>query len=278
MATLRGLAFALLAVTAASAEACRVAPAGQLIDAADQVAQASDVALAQVIGATPLGGDAVEYQFLVLDQLAGPARKVFTLNGRAATSYDQDTTFDDHAAFAFWARGGGRTMNGTDCVIHPSFVVGSTYLVFLGPSPTWRSFEKIDMAGGAVNPDDKWLAYVKDALASRQISGQQAGNDWERVGRFLYGFQRIVAGDTFDVKTLAAQHAPDALLRRAGPLAAKYEHIVKHGADVPDAELEATLREAAAVKAMLTAWRSNSSSSSSNNSGGAGVPAAVPAP
>lgn len=175
MATLRGLALVLLTLTAASSQACRVAPAGQLVDTADQVAQASEVALAQVIGATPLGGDAVEYQFLVLDQLAGPARKVFTLNGRATGAYDQDSTFDDHAAFAFWARGGGRTMNGADCVIRPSFVVGGSYLVFLGSAPTWRSYEKIDMDGGAVNPNDKWLAYVKDALAKRHSGDLPAG-------------------------------------------------------------------------------------------------------
>ncbi|ALK95495.1 hypothetical protein AB595_21050 [Massilia sp. WF1] len=160
MTTIRGLAFALLALHAAVSQACYSPPAAQLIGVDEQLAQAKDIALAQVIGATPLGGRTVEYRFLVLEQLAGPAQNVFTMVGRAATPADQDGSFDSHRAPAFWARGGGRTMNEGDCEIHPGFVVGNTYLVFRGSAPTWRSFEKIDMAGSIVDHDDKWLAYV----------------------------------------------------------------------------------------------------------------------
>jgi hypothetical protein len=79
--------------------------------------------------------------------------------------------------------------------------------------------------------------------------------DYERVGRFLYGFQRIVAADDLDRKSLAAQHAPAELLKRAGRLADEFDRIVQGGVRAPDAQLDATLREAAAVHAALAAWR-----------------------
>jgi hypothetical protein len=119
--------------------------------------------------------------------------------GRGTDRYDKDSTFNGHAEFVFWARGGGRTMNGSDCIIHPDFVLGNSYLVFLGAAPTWRSFEKIDMIGGSVDQDDKWLVYVKDRLRQRQeadgsaeaVSGQAAVPGYERIGRFAYAFHRI---------------------------------------------------------------------------------------
>jgi hypothetical protein len=163
MTTMRSLVFALFALHAAASHACRVPPAQQLIGVDEQIAQAANVAVGQVIGATPMG-EQVEYRFLVLEQLAGTPLKVFTVMGSPADRSGDDTTFHDHADFAFWARGGGRTMNGADCVIHPGFVVGGTYLVFADSTPTWRSFEKIAMADGIVNPDDKWLAHVRTRL------------------------------------------------------------------------------------------------------------------
>jgi len=252
----------LLALAAPASEACRAPPARQLIAPEEQVRLAMDVALGQVISATPLDGADVEYRFLVLDQLAGPARKVFTVIGRSADRYGKDTSFNSHTDFAFWARGGGRTWNGADCVIHPDFVLGNSYLVFLGAPPTWRSFEKIDMIGGGVDQDDKWLVYVKDRLRQRQEADGSAVAadratvpDYERVGRFVYAFHRVVSRDSLELKTLAAQHAPTPLLLRAGPLADEFDHILKDGAAVPQAEIDATLGEAAAVRTMLDAWR-----------------------
>jgi hypothetical protein len=166
MKLLRSLAFALLALHAAASEACYAPPPGQLIPPDEQLVTASDVAVGQVISATPLGDYLVEYRFLTLEQVAGQAQKVFTVMGEPAGFNNKDTSFNDHADFRFWARGGGRVMNGSDCVIHPGFVVGNSYLVFLGSPPTWRSFEKIEMVDGRPNPDDKWLVYVKQMLKS----------------------------------------------------------------------------------------------------------------
>ncbi|MFC4933032.1 hypothetical protein [Massilia sp. GCM10023247] len=81
-----------------------------------------------------------------------------------------DTSFDHHADPTFWKRGGGRVMNGGGCCLHPDFVVGGTYLVFLNSPWTWRSFEKIEVVNGAINEEDQWLAYVAAGLATRKKS------------------------------------------------------------------------------------------------------------
>jgi hypothetical protein len=154
-------------------------------------------------------------------------------------------------------------MNDADCVIHPGFAVGSSYLVFLGGASTRRSFEKIDMVNSTINQDDKWLVYVKEQLAKRQASDvaiaatSHGTSDYERVGRFIFRFQRFVSRDDLDRKTLAGQLAPTELLLRAGKLADEFEHVV-HSSSVPDVELEATLREAVAVSKALAEWRKSS--------------------
>jgi hypothetical protein len=262
MAALRGVLFLLLALDAASSQACYAPRPGQLVSPDEQVRLAQDVAVGQVISATPVGEQEVEYRFLVLDQLAGPARKTFTIVGRAGEGYGKDSSFDAHTDLAFWVRGGGRVMNGADCAIHPRFVLGSSYLVFLDSPATWRSFEKIDMVNGTVNGQDKWLVYVKDQLGKRHGFDASPREDtmpeYERVGRFIYAFHRSVSRDDLDRKTLAGQGAPTELLLRAGKLADEFDCILKSmksSASVPDAELDATLREAEAVGAALAAWR-----------------------
>jgi hypothetical protein len=255
MTTHHKLAFVLLALCAGASQACYVPPAAQRIGVAQQVRDAADVAVGQVIGATPLGAGEIEYRFLVLDQLAGPAQKTFTLRGHAPVPGAPDTSFDRHQDLAFWARGGGRTINDSDCVIHPGFVVGNSYLVFLGSPPTWRSFEKIDMVDGRPDPDDRWLAYVKAALSGTPAAPEDAP-DYERIGRFLYGYQRLMTQQDLRPEVLAAEHAPSDLRWRAARLAAEHEDIVQHAASAPQAQLDAVLREAAALQAALAAWRS----------------------
>lgn len=245
---------------AMAAQACRVAPPGQLIGVDEQMRQATQVAVGQVISATPLSDHEVEYRFLTLEPLAGEPGKVFTVMGRAARRGGNASTFNGHTDFSFWARGGGRVMNDADCAIHPYFVVGSNYLIFLGTPVTRRSFEQIDMVDGTVSADDQWLKYVRQQLASRQAPGmatsslpQASGRDFERMGRFIYRFHRSIARDDLDRGTLAARHAPPELLLRAGALADEFDHIVASNA-ASDAELDATLRESVAVASMLAAW------------------------
>jgi hypothetical protein len=254
------LVFVPLVLHAVPGQACRMAPAGQMISVEQLIGLATDVAVGQVISATPMDGHNVEYRFLVLEQLAGQPGKVLTVMGRPAAPGDQETTFNDHADFAFWARGGGRVMNGADCILHPHFVIGNTYLVFLGMPLTRRSSEQINMANGTVNEDDRWLKYVKQQLAKRQAPDSTAtsdthelGRDFERVGRFIYRFHRVVARDDLERKTLAGRHAPAELLQRAGRLADAFDHIVGSNT-ISDAEIDATLAEAVAVEKMLVAW------------------------
>lgn len=256
-----------LLLHALGAEACRAPPRHQLVDVAEQIRTAKEVAVGQVISAIPIGGQDVQYTLITLESLAGHPGMVFTVTGDARGN---DTTFNDHSDFTFWARGGGRVSNDSNCDIRPDFVVGSSYLVFLGTSFTHRSVEKIEMVNGAVKAEDRWLAYVKQQLAQRQFSDAAvtpaasfAARDYERIGRFIYRFHRIVARDDLEWKTLAARNAPDALRRRAHGLAAEFDHIVNSNA-VPDAEIDATLAEAAAVKELLTAWSGNADGTASS--------------
>jgi hypothetical protein len=167
---LPSLMFLLAMLAAPDCWACYSPPATQLMSAYEQVMRSSDVSVAQVISMTPLEGREVEYRFVVLQRLAGQDRYSFTVTGHAAARNDKDTTFDNHTDLDFWKRGRGRVMNDSDCVIHPSFVVGASYLVFLGSPATWRSYEKIEVVNGGINDGDKWLAYVKAGLDNRTKS------------------------------------------------------------------------------------------------------------
>jgi hypothetical protein len=166
----RGLVLLLSMLGAPDCWACYVPPARQLMSVGEQVMLSTDVSVAQVVSVTPLEGREVEYRFVVLQRLAGQDRYSFTVTGHAGTRNDNDTTFDNHTAPKFWERGGGRLINDADCAIHPSFVIGETYLVFLGAAATRRSFEKIEVVNGEINDGDKWLAYVKAGLERRRKS------------------------------------------------------------------------------------------------------------
>lgn len=252
----RAMASLALAFAATTGWACRAPPAQQVIDVDQQIAQASDVMLAQVIGITPLGGNDVEYRFLVLDTLLGPERKSFDLNGHAFASDLRDTTYDHHKDMAFWAHGGGRTMNYMDCVIHPNFAVGGVYLVFLDTTPTWRSYEQIDAPNGVVDEDDRWLKYVKAKLGidgAHAITQQPVtpAPEYERIGRFIYAFQRSGASPDMLRSRGLGFLVPADIVPRARALVAEYDHILEVRGKVPDEEMEAALREAGVVGASL---------------------------
>ena len=148
-----------------SCRACHVAPAEQLIDPNVQVALATDVTLARVVSIAPRyeryddRGD-VDYQFVVLKRLLGPDQKFFSIAGHAP-GRSRDTTFNDHRDEAFWRKGGGRVTNEGDCLIHPDFVVGKTYLIFRGLPVTRRSYEAVETVEANSGDGDKWLAYVQ---------------------------------------------------------------------------------------------------------------------
>jgi hypothetical protein len=157
------LAVLLLAVSG-HASACRAAPAGQLIDPDEQLAEAHDIVLATVVGWTPVSGGETPIAFTVVKRLAGFPTGEFVITG----TLENEERRIDHADPAFWRRGGGRTRNGADCVIRPTFVMGGTYLVFRDGPVTWRSYERIGVdVFGRPDPSDKWLAYVSEKLGTR---------------------------------------------------------------------------------------------------------------
>lgn len=130
----------------------------------EQIRLASDVSVAKVIQATVMADGQTAYEFLVYRRLAGSDQQRFTVVGHAARANDDRKDFDNHTDDGFWKLGGGRLFNDTDCVIHPAFVVGESYLAFVGQPLTRRSFERVATVDGHINSDDKWLSYVDTKL------------------------------------------------------------------------------------------------------------------
>jgi hypothetical protein len=156
-----GLLCALL-IIADSGWACRVPRREQLVDPDIQIEMATDIALAEVISATPRYDHPgnVGYQFIVVKRLIGPNEQSFSISGWPPSS-SSNTTFDNHKDEAFWQTGGGRVTIDTNCAIHPDFIVGKTYLVFRDLPMTFRSFEEIEKIDGRSADVDKWFAYVQ---------------------------------------------------------------------------------------------------------------------
>jgi hypothetical protein len=240
-----------------------------MVSVQTQIETATDVSLATVVDAIPTPDGDVEYRFQVVQQFAGPHRTDFAVIGRSGQRYGKDTAFDGHTDPAFWAYGGGRVMNDSDCAIHPSFTLGSSYLVFLGPTATRRSYEKIDMVDGKINGDDRWLAYVQAGLRKRLgwtdnrrvagLVGPAVANgepDYERVGRFIYAFHRTGVSRE-ELTGIEVSHAPPELAERARRLGEEFDRILKANATEPDEQIGAALREGAELGEVLRAWRAS---------------------
>ncbi|MGV7210805.1 hypothetical protein ACLB1G_23475 [Oxalobacteraceae bacterium A2-2] len=158
------LASLLLGLYAQASQACRMAPEAQLVDVDQQLRQAVDVSLARVVRVSPLVEGGVEYEFEVARRYAGWERSRFVIRDAGGMGRDGESSYQRHQDPAFWRRGGGRTMNGPDCVIHPTFTFGNYYLVFLGQPAVWRSFERVETVDGQPDLDDQWLQYVSARL------------------------------------------------------------------------------------------------------------------
>lgn len=160
-------------VSSSVSHACAVPPRQQMVTPEEQIALATNVALAKVVRATPLpmqnsgGRPSVEYEFEVQERLLGSEEQRFVLIGANGDTRPNSSS-NDHSDEAFWQRGGGRLYNDPDCVLRPNFVIGENYLVFRGKPATWRSFEHIVTVRGKPNSDDRWLSYAKEKLESQQ--------------------------------------------------------------------------------------------------------------
>lgn len=75
--------------------------------------------------------------------------------------------------------------------------------------------------------------------------------DYERIGRFIYGFQRICGSvEGLTGAGLPASASPE-LVARATVLAQRYNLIVKDFAAASDEDFASTLEEAAAVQSLI---------------------------
>jgi hypothetical protein len=165
---------ALLALALASgpAAACYSAPAEQVVPADALIARTPRIVLAKVVRAETGPGDRydVTYSFRVQRWLRGQGADTFEIVGHPAIWEGDTTTFDHHADPAFWEDNEGRASHDTDCEIHPSFVVGGTYLVFLDAPYHNKGFEQVIRTHGDADTKDEWLQYVEDKVAEGQAA------------------------------------------------------------------------------------------------------------
>jgi hypothetical protein len=127
---------------------------------------------------------------------------------------------------------------------------------------TYLSQEGLLITRYAANDYAVALNYSVDACTQAQGAGPVAMDgatadvpDYDRIGRFIYAFHRTgVSIDQLNSDEIA-RHAPAQLAARARRLAHKFDFIVKSQARVADAEIDATLREAASMSASIAKWR-----------------------
>lgn len=150
----------------AAATACEVPPVEQYTAADELISRTKTIALARVVKAE-LGSDKrnVEYSFEVITRLKGHAPENFNITGWSANGEGENIRYNEHADGQFWSNFGGRSSNAPDCEIHPAFVVGGTYLVFIEKPYHVKSFEIIQRYGGSASNRDKWLNYVQSKVA-----------------------------------------------------------------------------------------------------------------
>ena len=157
------------AVLKSSASACFSTPAEQIVSPEALVARTKQIVLARVVKAeADFKTSDVTYSFVVDQTVKGENPKIFTIVG-ASLFYPEDlTTFDYHRSERFWKQDAGRCQHDTDCVIHPAFAVGDTYLIFVDGPYHRKSFERIVMLGKEADTRDKWLVWVENNVKAQQ--------------------------------------------------------------------------------------------------------------
>jgi hypothetical protein len=97
------------------------------------------------------------YRFQVTEVIQGTSAMTTVLPGDLDSSSIWDTSFSDHKDSSFWANNAGRLGNIGDCQTLPAadFIVGRTYLLFLGGPADSKIYERVD------SEDDLWLTSVR---------------------------------------------------------------------------------------------------------------------
>lgn len=145
----------------AYASACGAPPAEQNVLSQELVSRTDNVVLARVTSAqetAPRGR--IIYTLEVVETLKGNSNTHLQLVGARQWKGHHDS-YSDHHDQVFWNNDGhyGRSSNGPNCEIYPSFSVGWSYLVFLDKPYHSRSFELIRNA-----KTDRWYKYVADEI------------------------------------------------------------------------------------------------------------------
>ncbi len=159
----RSLFVIILPVFTMQAFACIAPPPVQYQKPSQLIARTKHVVLAKVKNAQCVNEYDVSYRFKTLETLKGANKANFQLLGITEEFLNSDN-FNNHRDNEFWQQTGGRLYTSSDCQIYPSFIVGSTYLLFLDKPYHVKSFEKIDNNNDKGKNRDKWLSYVKHKI------------------------------------------------------------------------------------------------------------------
>lgn len=192
------------------ARACFAPPAHMTGHHSELVRDSSDIVLARMIRSIESRSERylnLEIPiFETLEVLRGYAPEVFEFgHGYAAPSKEQleklnlaaelTRDFNGHRQGVFWDKKITRQWNWSDCRMHPVFVTGETYLLFLD-RPHWRSYEIVR------SNDDYWLTAVRNLIAdpSRRSGLSLSVQEWLSLSRGVFiGRIQSCAGPEFDV-------------------------------------------------------------------------------
>jgi hypothetical protein len=147
---------------------------GNVNEGVDRLIERSgEISLSRIVEAKYWRGQ-VTYTYEVIRVVKGKVSKKgeivgLPLGGGLNRLHD----FDYHRESSFWKIGGGRMRPEVNGKIHPSFDVGSVFLIFHTPPYSRRSFELIRRYDGDFKLRDDWLKYVE----------KKTNDEKEREGR-----------------------------------------------------------------------------------------------
>lgn len=154
--------------------ACTISPQELRTSDIELVAQSEQIALVRVVGSSENNSDATTISHRRLgnsnDSLAilepikilrghVPQRFKLSSGSLIAASMDPTRDMNGHRDIGFWDRKilKTRAYSGTDCRMHPGFVLGRIYLVFLD-RPHFKAYEEVR------SKDDLWLQAVQQVI------------------------------------------------------------------------------------------------------------------
>ena len=157
--------------------ACTFPPDQYSVSHKELVSNSERIVLAKLLDVRLENKRSWRYRFTTLETLKGPERSTFELEGSSWNPLPflfplTDEDFDNHQKPEFWLHGVGRVYNSPDCLLHPTFKLRKTYLLFLGFDHS-QGFERIN------NPDDRWLLATRALVenpslpAGRSLSWQE---------------------------------------------------------------------------------------------------------